>query len=88
MSQEVAMFIDFENLRYGLLNNYGEEPNVSSLVDKAKKYGRPAVMKAYADFSEHPKALETQLHLAGIEVINVLTKRRVFTQGGKPVESK
>lgn len=83
---EVAMFIDFENLRFGLLNNYGEEPDINALVEKAKKYGRPSLMKAYADFSEHPEDLKRKLHLAGIEVINVLANRRTFTQDNKSVE--
>ncbi len=83
---EVAMFIDFENLRYGLLNNYGEEPDITKLVEKAKKYGRPSMMKAYADFSEHPVESQRQLHLAGIEVINVLAKRRIVTHDNKEVE--
>lgn len=86
MSDEVAMFVDFENFRYSLLNNYGEEPEISVLIEKAKKYGRPSRMRAYADFSEHPKDLERQLHVAGIEVINVLAKRRVYTKDNKSVE--
>lgn len=82
---EVAMFIDFENLRYGLLNNHGEEPDIPLLVEKAKKYGRTSVMKAYADFSEHPDELKRQLHVTGIEVINVLAKRRTIMENNKPV---
>lgn len=72
---EVAVFIDLENLRYSLLNLYGLEPDFQSIVEKAKKYGRPSVMRAYADFSEHPQHLKQQLHIAGIEAINVNVKR-------------
>ncbi len=75
VTNEVAVFIDLENLRYSLLNIYGEEPNFTSIVEKAKKYGRPSVMRAYADFSEHPPNLRQQLHIAGIEAINVVVKR-------------
>jgi len=72
---EVAVFIDLENLRYSLLNLYGQEPDFQSIVEKAKNYGRPSVMRAYADFSEHPQHLRQQLHIAGVEAINVNVKR-------------
>ncbi len=74
-SDEVAVFIDLENLRYSLLNHYGQEPNFLAVVEKAKKYGRPSVMKAYADFSEHPQHLKQKLHIAGVEAITVTVKR-------------
>jgi len=80
---EVAVFIDFENLRYSLLNLYGVEPDFQSIVEKAKKYGRPSIMRAYADFSEHPPHLKQQLHIAGIEAINVNVKR-LKRPGGDP----
>jgi uncharacterized LabA/DUF88 family protein len=75
VKNEVAVFIDLENLRYSLLNLYGQEPNFQSIVEKAKKYGRPSIMRAYADFSEHPPHLKQQLHVAGVEAINVNVKR-------------
>ena len=68
-TDEVAMFVDLENLRYGLLNQFGLEPDIPGLVAKAKKYGRPTVMRAYADFTEHPAELSRQLQVAGIEAI-------------------
>lgn len=75
VTNEVAVFIDLENLRYSTLNIYGQEPDFTKVVEKAKKYGRPSVMRAYADFSEHPSNLRQQLHIAGIEAINVVVKR-------------
>ncbi len=83
---EVAVFVDFENLRYGLLNDYGQEPEFQPLVEKAKKYGRPSVMRAYADFSEHPAELMRELQVCGIEAINVPVKRSTYTKGTKSVE--
>ena len=85
MPEEVAVFVDFENLRYGLLNNFGQEPDIHAIVDKAKKYGRPSVMRAYADFSEHPSHLTRELQICGIEAINVPVKRTTFQKEGKPV---
>lgn len=86
MSEEVAMFIDLENLRYGLLNNYGQEPDFAYLVEKAKKYGRPSIMRAYADFTEHPQEITRRLQIAGIESINIPVKRSTYSQGGKQIE--
>jgi uncharacterized LabA/DUF88 family protein len=81
MGEEVAMFIDLENLRYGLLNNYGQEPDFDALVRKAHKYGRPSVMKAYADFTEHPPYINRKLQIAGIEAINIPVKRSTYKKG-------
>lgn len=86
MVDEVAIFIDLENLRYGLLNNHGQEPDISHVVDKAKKYGRPSVMKAYADFTEHPAELRRQLDVSGVDAINVTVTRNTVSKGGKQVE--
>ncbi len=33
-NDEVAVFVDLENLRYSLFNLYGQEPNFHELVDK------------------------------------------------------
>ena len=88
MSQnaEVAVFIDLENLRYSCLNNFGQEPDFPALIEKAKKYGRPSVMRAYADFSEHPAELTRQLTVAGIESINVRVKRSSVVRNEGKVE--
>lgn len=87
MSEEVAMFIDLENLRYGLLNNYGQEPDFGSLVEKANNYGRPSIMRAYADFTEHPQEMNRQLQIAGIESINIpVSKRYTYRKGAEAIE--
>ena len=75
MSNEVAMFIDLENLRYGLLNNHGIEPDFEYLATKAKKYGRPSMMRAYADFREHPTHMTRALQVVGIEAIQTPVTR-------------
>lgn len=63
---EVALFIDFENVRYGLLNTYGQEPDPHDLMGKARAYGRVVVAAAYADFTEHPSYYRRTLEVAGI----------------------
>ena len=63
---EVALFIDFENVRYGLKNNYAREPDPQTLMAKARKYGPVALAVAYADFTEHPEFFRRKLEVAGI----------------------
>jgi uncharacterized LabA/DUF88 family protein len=63
---EVGLFVDFENIRYGMLNNYGGEPDCQDLMDKARKYGPVAVAYAYADFTQHPSVFRRKLEVAGI----------------------
>lgn len=63
---EVALFIDFENIRYGLKNNYAREPDPQMLMAKARKYGPVALANAYADFTEHPDFFRRKLEVAGI----------------------
>ena len=84
--KEVAVFVDLENLRYSPLNLHSEEPDFAALVEKAKKYGRPTVMRAYADFSEHPPGTSRQLQVVGIEAINVPVKRLQYSRGARQVE--
>ena len=63
---EVALFVDFENVRYGLKNNYSREPDPQMLMAKARKYGPVALALAYADFTEHPDYFRRKLEVAGI----------------------
>lgn len=83
---EVAVFIDFENVRYSLLNRHGLAPDFEQIVAKAKRYGRPSVMRAYADFAEHPPELLRALAVVGIEAINVPVRRTTQRLGGREVE--
>ncbi len=63
---EVALFLDFDNVRYGYLNTYGREPDPQELMSKAREYGRVVVAVAYADFSEHPGTYRRGLEVGGI----------------------
>ncbi len=63
---EVGLFVDFENIRYGMLNNFGHEPDPQLLMEKARKYGPVAVAYAYADFTQHPSIYRRKLEVAGI----------------------
>lgn len=76
-SEEVALFLDFDNVRYGYLNTYGREPQPQEMMAKAREYGRIAVAIAYADFTEHPDEYRSDLEVAGI------TPRDIPKRGGR-----
>jgi uncharacterized LabA/DUF88 family protein len=65
-ADEVALFVDWENIRYSMLNLHGQEPDPIRMRDKALQYGPLVVAKAYADFSEHD-GFRRRLDVAGIE---------------------
>jgi len=67
----VGLFIDFDNVRYSLLNERGKEIDPRDLMNKAKRYGRVVAAKAYADFSEHPPEFRRSLEVAGIDVRDI-----------------
>lgn len=68
---QVALFIDFENVRYSMLNTYHCEPRASHLVDKARAHGKLTVARAYADSSEHPESLLRDMQICGVSNINI-----------------
>ena len=71
---QVAVYLDLENIRYSMLNLYGMEPDFRHMVDKIRRHGRPSVMRAYADFSEHPE-IHRGLQIAGFDPINIPVKK-------------
>ena len=87
-NSEVAVFVDFENIRYSTINSYGREPDPISWRDKALKYGLMAVARAYADFEQHPAAVRMRLDVAGIEAQHYPAKRTTDQQGREKIESR
>ncbi len=69
--KEVALFIDFENIRHGTLNAYGVEPRASLLIETARKYGLVNIARAYADFEDFPSDVLRDLQVSGITAVNV-----------------
>lgn len=74
---EVALFIDFENIRYGL-RRFNQEPMIPDLMDKARAYGTVVAAFAYADFNEHPEWIRRQMDIAGITVRDIPLKRSFY----------
>lgn len=85
---EVAVFVDFENIRYSTINSYGREPDPITWRDKALRYGLMAVARAYADFDQHPPSVRTRLDVAGFEAQHYPAKRSVDQQNREKIESR
>lgn len=85
---EVAVFVDFENIRYSTINGFGREPDPLSWRDKALKYGLMGVARAYADFDQHPVQVRMRLDVAGFEVQHYPAKRTVDSTGREKIESR
>jgi uncharacterized LabA/DUF88 family protein len=71
---DVALYIDWENIKYSLLNKEDRLPNAMALKEAAAKYGRVVSAKAYANWQEGQHLRDpNDLYSAGIEPIYVPT---------------
>jgi uncharacterized LabA/DUF88 family protein len=86
--KEVAVFVDFENIRYSTINSFGMEPNPLVWRDKALKYGLMSVARAYADFDQHPAQARTRLDVAGFESHHYPAKRTTDSHGREKMASR
>jgi uncharacterized LabA/DUF88 family protein len=85
---EVAVFVDFENIRYSTINSFGREPDPISWRDKALKYGLMGVARAYADFEQHPPPVRMRLDVAGFEAQHYPAKRTTDQAGREKIQSR
>ena len=78
MKKHVGLFIDFENLIYGLVDRYGEQGayelfKVQFLFDFTLRYGEVAYALAYADWRMRAvNQWQVDLYGRGVELIHVL----------------
>lgn len=73
-SSDVALFIDWENIKASL-DERGLKPNVSSLRETAESFGRLVTARAYADWQNEWHQNDPQnLYAAGIEPVYVPTR--------------
>src|SRR6266699_1245088 len=61
MPEDIALFIDFENIRYSMLNIQRREPDPQELIAVARRYGTVMVARAYADWSRQPEPFKGSL---------------------------
>jgi len=62
LQNTIAVFIDFENIYYSCLNNYGEEPDLMIIRNLCEKKGGIASIQAFGDwvrFNEQINSLQT-----------------------------
>jgi len=76
VSEEIALFIDFENIRYSLLNIQRREPDPQELIGLARRYGTVMVARAYADWSRQPEQFKGSLMAAMIDRVDCPAKQR------------
>jgi len=86
--KEVAVFVDFENIRYSTINSFGREPDPITWRDKALEYGLMSVARAYADFDQHPPQARTRLDVAGFESHHYPAKRTTDSHGREKYASR
>jgi uncharacterized LabA/DUF88 family protein len=87
-AEELAVFVDFENIRYSTINSFGREPDPLQWRDMAMKHGLMAVARAYADFDQHPDAIRTRLDVAGFEAFHYPAKRVTDATGRERYTSR
>jgi uncharacterized protein (TIGR00288 family) len=69
---DVALLIDFENLKWSLQNRYHVAPSIGSLMEAVSDQGRIVVARAYADWTDGRLRVDApNLYGAGIEPVYV-----------------
>jgi hypothetical protein len=77
MANEVALFVDLENVVYSLWNAHMQEPNPRQWMAKALGYGSVTFARAFGDFSQERMAkLRPRLDIAGIDTYSCPAKVR------------
>ncbi len=76
MTDEIAVFIDFENIRYSLINVQHREPDPQELIGLARRFGTVMVARAYADWSRQPDFFKGSLTAAMIDRVDCPAKVR------------
>lgn len=86
---DVALFIDWENIKLSLQNRNQERPNLSALRDVAESFGRLVVARAYADWQEGWHADDPPaLYAAGIDPVYVPTRKFIANEAAESVRRK
>ena len=86
---DVALFIDWENIKLSLQNRNQERPNLSALRDVAESFGRLVVSRAYADWQEGWHADDPPaLYAAGIDPVYVPTRKFIANEATEGVRRK
>src|SRR5512136_1792148 len=86
---DVALFIDWENIKSSLQTRGRGRPNLSALRDTAESFGRLVVSRAYADWQEGWHADDPPaLYAAGIDPVYVPTRKFTSNESAEGVRRK
>lgn len=67
---DVALLVDWENLKWGLREHFRAAPNITSVIAAAREHGRLVTARAYADWTQPQLAIDApNLYRAGIEPV-------------------
>src|SRR5579862_1091539 len=88
MTDEIALFIDFENIRYSLINVQHREPDPQELIGVARRYGTVMVAHAYADWTRQPEFFKGSLTAAMIDRVDCPAKIRERFRQNQPSYSQ
>ena len=84
MTDEIALFIDFENIRYSLINVQHREPDPQELIATARRFGTVMVAHAYADWTRQPEFFKGSLTAAMIDRVDCPAKIRERFRQNQP----
>jgi uncharacterized LabA/DUF88 family protein len=76
VNDEIALFIDFENIRYSMINVQHREPDPQELIGIARRFGTIMVARAYADWTRQPEFFKGSLMAAMIDRVDCPAKVR------------
>lgn len=75
---DVALLIDWENLKWGLREHFRAAPNITSVIAAAREHGRLVTARAYADWTQPQLAIDApNLYRAGIEPVYAQGRHQV-----------
>jgi len=69
-SEEIALYIDFENLAHGFTRSGKEEFDIERVLARLVEKGKVVMKRAYCDWSRYAK-YKAALHEAGIELVEI-----------------
>ncbi|MGH2514349.1 MAG: NYN domain-containing protein [Ktedonobacterales bacterium] len=87
MTDDIALFIDFENIRYSLINVQHREPDPQELIGLARRFGTVMVARAYADWTRQPEFFKGSLTAAMIDRVDCPAKVRERFRQDRPQQS-
>ena len=88
IQQDVAVFIDFENIYVSVREKFDATPNFEALMERCEDYGRVVVARAYADWYRYPR-ITSALFANNIEPMYVPTYYYDKDEGrtGRPIKN-